>query len=106
MMVIGVDIIYLKGLQRAVGSRKNVLSASTLPVGAQKRVEAAFRRDYQLVPVGHKVLTNDSTEIVFGFSIGRAIAVRYIKMKNPILKSGPNRFPHGLIRIQLPEKVI
>lgn len=76
------------------------------PLGPRNVSKPPFVAINQLVPVGHKVLTNDSAEIVFGFSIGRAIAFRHIKMKNPILKSGLNRFPHGLIRIQLPEKVI
>ena len=84
-----VHVVQPHALQRLVAGRDQVFPATPLAVRPLELLVARFRRDDQFIPVSREIRLQDLAEGLLGAARRRAVIVRQIEMRDPVIECRP-----------------
>jgi hypothetical protein len=67
-------------LEALIEAGEQILARAPFAVGAGPHIVAGLSRDHELVAIGVEIRTEDTTEILFGRAVWRAVIVGEVEM--------------------------
>ena len=82
MVVENINVLEAHALQALIEAGQQILARSQISIGAGPHVIAGFGGDDQLIAIGKEIFFQDLAESFFRRSVGRAVVIGEIEMRD------------------------